>query len=298
MQRNCYAPLKAIQQAIGLVCLLGTSACATIIDGKTQAMTIQSVPPQAQIVISNRAGTEIHNGVTPATVPLKRGAGYFSSEKYSIAISKNGFQPVTVPLEGVVSGWYAGNIVLGGLIGLLSVDPITGAMYQLRPEEAENSAVQPPYRFDKKAGVLTVTLPEQTPLANAPVAAMPSPVSAPAISVAPIAPAPIVQVLPAQAPAQAPVQPRPQAVAPMPAPARVQPQAPVQILAPAATPLKGGSTLISATEFRANPKLSTAATMLPAGTRYERRGQVDNGEGSWWFIAIDKDTGWIPAQMR
>jgi len=30
-----------------------------------------------------------------------------------------------------VNGWYFGNILLGGLIGMLIVDPATGAMYRL-----------------------------------------------------------------------------------------------------------------------------------------------------------------------
>jgi len=30
-----------------------------------------------------------------------------------------------------ISGWYWGNILFGGLIGMLIVDPITGAMYKL-----------------------------------------------------------------------------------------------------------------------------------------------------------------------
>jgi len=30
-----------------------------------------------------------------------------------------------------MSGWYWGNILIGGLIGMLVVDPLTGAMYKL-----------------------------------------------------------------------------------------------------------------------------------------------------------------------
>jgi hypothetical protein len=34
-----------------------------------------------------------------------------------------------------VDGWYFGNLLFGGLIGLLIVDPATGAMYKLEPNE-------------------------------------------------------------------------------------------------------------------------------------------------------------------
>jgi hypothetical protein len=32
-----------------------------------------------------------------------------------------------------MDGWYLGNIVFGGLVGLLVVDPLTGAMWKLDP---------------------------------------------------------------------------------------------------------------------------------------------------------------------
>ncbi len=31
-----------------------------------------------------------------------------------------------------MNGWYAGNIVFGGLIGILIVDPATGAMWDIK----------------------------------------------------------------------------------------------------------------------------------------------------------------------
>ncbi|MFH6792762.1 hypothetical protein ACHRCF_16520, partial [Acinetobacter baumannii] len=41
----------------------------------------------------------------------------------------------TVEVTGTLSGWYLGNIIFGGLIGLLIVDPATGAMYKLAPKD-------------------------------------------------------------------------------------------------------------------------------------------------------------------
>jgi hypothetical protein len=38
-----------------------------------------------------------------------------------------------------VNGWYFGNIIFGGLIGLLAVDPATGAMYTLKPDAVEGA---------------------------------------------------------------------------------------------------------------------------------------------------------------
>lgn len=41
-------------------------------------------------------------------------------------------------ITGSMSGWYIGNILFGGLIGMLAVDPVTGAMYVL-PESVSQS---------------------------------------------------------------------------------------------------------------------------------------------------------------
>jgi len=34
-----------------------------------------------------------------------------------------------------LNGWYIGNLLFGGLIGLLIVDPLTGAMWTLDPKD-------------------------------------------------------------------------------------------------------------------------------------------------------------------
>ena len=70
-------------------------------------------------------------GKTPASVILKSGKGYFSKAKYQISFSKEGYNDTTIPLEATLDGWYIGNILFGGLVGILIVDPLTGAMYKL-----------------------------------------------------------------------------------------------------------------------------------------------------------------------
>ena len=123
------------QLAIALMTIATTmTGCATIISGSTQAVTIKSVPDSATLSISNKAGEKIHSGQTPATVNLKRGAGFFKAESYTITLEKAGYQPKTVTVTGTVNGWYVANIIFGGLIGLLIVDPATGAMYSLSPD--------------------------------------------------------------------------------------------------------------------------------------------------------------------
>jgi hypothetical protein len=67
--------------------------------------------------------------VTPVTLTLNRGAGYFRPQTYTVTLTKDGFAAKKLTFTGTVSGWYIGNILFGGLIGMLAVDPITGAMY-------------------------------------------------------------------------------------------------------------------------------------------------------------------------
>lgn len=108
---------------------LALSGCASIFNGKTQAVILNSVPDGAVATVSNRAGEKVHTGTTPVTLTLNRGAGYFKSETYTVTLTKDGFATKQLTITSSVSGWYIGNLLFGGLIGMLAVDPVTGAMY-------------------------------------------------------------------------------------------------------------------------------------------------------------------------
>jgi hypothetical protein len=119
----------AVVSATSLLSILALSACATIFNGQTQAVSIQSAPEGAMVSVTNRAGEKIHTGPAPVTLTLKRGAGYFKSETYTVAFSKDGFASKEVVISASMSGWYIGNLLFGGVIGMLAVDPVTGGMY-------------------------------------------------------------------------------------------------------------------------------------------------------------------------
>lgn len=108
-----------------------TCSCASIVSKSSWPVSIQSDPAGAAVSIVNRKGTEIFSGKTPTAVKLKSGAGFFSKESYVVTISKEGYEPKKINLECKLNGWYFGNILFGGLIGFLIVDPATGAMYKL-----------------------------------------------------------------------------------------------------------------------------------------------------------------------
>ena len=105
---------------------IGLNGCASIITGSSQTLTFTSVPESATIEIKNRNGVKVHTGQTPATVSLKKGAGYFKPESYQVSFSKPGYQTKTVEVTGTLSGWQLGNIIFGGLIQVFVVFGIHG----------------------------------------------------------------------------------------------------------------------------------------------------------------------------
>ena len=107
------------------------SGCATILSGSNWPVSVKTNPEGAKVVIKNRKGIEIYNATTPAVVKLKSGSGYFGKESYAITFSMDGYEPRTVNLECKINGWYFGNILIGGALGMLVIDPLTGAMYRL-----------------------------------------------------------------------------------------------------------------------------------------------------------------------
>jgi len=109
-----------------------SSSCASIVSKTSYPVTIDSTPREASVTIKDRKGEQVFTGKTPAMVKLKSGAGFFKNAKYSVTISKPGFADKTVELTATINGWYFGNLVFGGVIGLLIVDPATGAMYKLK----------------------------------------------------------------------------------------------------------------------------------------------------------------------
>ena len=106
------------------------TGCASILSDSTYPVVFDTDPSGAQMRITDEAGNVVFDGRGPTTLSLKSGDGYFSGARYTVAADLNG-QSTTATLTPSMDGWYVGNILFGGLIGLLIVDPITGAMYKL-----------------------------------------------------------------------------------------------------------------------------------------------------------------------
>lgn len=114
---------------LGLIVLLFSSSCATITRGSTDDVIVRTYPPGAEVTLSNGMV-----GISPANFEVPR------KQSVVVSICKEGFKPVQVTLNPVISGeggaGMAGNIIAGGLIGA-AVDASSGAMYDLTPNPLE-----------------------------------------------------------------------------------------------------------------------------------------------------------------
>ncbi len=113
-----------------------SAGCASIMTDSTQNVHIDSRPDAARVTVTDQTGRRVSRGETPMSVTLDKAAGYFDGQRYEVTLAKEGFADKTVVLRAHPNGWYlAGNLVFGGFIGWLVVDPITGSMFTLSPKE-------------------------------------------------------------------------------------------------------------------------------------------------------------------
>lgn len=107
------------------------TGCASIMSTNISPVNVQSDPPGADFIISNKKGTDVARGVTPQTVYLRTDAGYMRGEDYSIKFQKPGYADELSFHSSRLNGWYFGNLLFGGAVGMLLIDPLTGSMWKL-----------------------------------------------------------------------------------------------------------------------------------------------------------------------
>jgi hypothetical protein len=104
--------------AIVLPCL----GCASVTRGTTESISIATTPAGATADIAGLEAPTVC--VTPCVVQAKRNADI------TVTINKEGYEPQIIPLikeiPGTGAAGFAGNLLLGGLVGM-GVDAVTGA---------------------------------------------------------------------------------------------------------------------------------------------------------------------------
>jgi hypothetical protein len=123
--------MKDFKKILAISAVTVLTSCASIVSKSNWPFSVDSNPEGAKVIITNKKGKEVFVGKTPTALKLKSGAGFFSKESYTVELIMNGYESKKVNIECKVNGWYFGNFIIGGLIGLLIVDPATGAMYKL-----------------------------------------------------------------------------------------------------------------------------------------------------------------------
>ncbi|MFY7818852.1 MAG: hypothetical protein ACOVRB_10865 [Akkermansiaceae bacterium] len=106
------------------------SSCASIVSKSEYPVSLTSSPESCKVTVKKN-GVAVYQGATPSIVTLSASNGFFQPAHYQVEFSKKGGATQTVPLRADIDGWYLGNILFGGLIGILIVDPATGAMWKL-----------------------------------------------------------------------------------------------------------------------------------------------------------------------
>lgn len=127
--------------------VLLTYGCASIIHGSRQELAISSEPIGARVLVNGE-----HVGETPWIANLER-----KKKEQTIRIELEGYQPFELKLERKISGWYWGNLIFGGIIGLI-LDPINGSMYKLTPPQIEAVLNIPMSKIERDAIYIAVSL--------------------------------------------------------------------------------------------------------------------------------------------
>lgn len=97
--------MKARLAALALLAVL--TSCASIMTGSDDSVTVNSMPSGAYF--TTNIGV---SGYTPKVVSVP------ASQDLIVEYRKKGYEPQSVVLESRMSAWVAGNLILGGLIGI------------------------------------------------------------------------------------------------------------------------------------------------------------------------------------
>jgi hypothetical protein len=125
--RICYV-------AISVAVLPWFTGCASIMSGRHAELTINSNPHHAHVVVRDRRGQEVAAVSTPGKVTLRRNERLIFPARYTATIEAPGFHSATIPIGSTINPWILGNIIIGGIPGLV-VDNATGAAWKPRDSE-------------------------------------------------------------------------------------------------------------------------------------------------------------------
>jgi hypothetical protein len=112
---------------------LAVGGCATVTRGTTDQVQINSDPPEAQARTSMG-----FTCITPCTLQTGR------KDEFTVIFTKPGYHTTEIPVRTQVAGsgaaGFAGNIILGGIVGM-AADAATGAALEHYPNPVTTTLV-------------------------------------------------------------------------------------------------------------------------------------------------------------
>jgi hypothetical protein len=147
-----------------------TAGCASIISGRHANVAIETYPTNAHVTISDKQGRQVASVNTPAVVSLDRNGKWFLPARYTATIEAPGYQTTQVPIRSTINPWILGNVVVGGVPGLI-VDNATGACWKPQQDTIHQDLAPMAYAQQPQTpGAQPVAL-SSTQMPNAPTAA-------------------------------------------------------------------------------------------------------------------------------
>lgn len=229
-------PARLLRYAAVGMLALNLVGCASIVHGGRRPVAIDSDPQGALVTIKNSDGRIVATQATPFTAKLSPEDSYFHGMEYTATFELTGYAHAEAYITPQLSPWYFGNIVFGGIIGFVIVDPLTGDMWNLRPLHIEQTLIKLPEPLPSVPPPTSASPPPTPPPVALPESTN-SPASSPSASDATNSPAP---PLPTPAPETTP-------------PTIAPPSAPPEIINPPAPP----PSLSDSTNSPAQPPPST-----------------------------------------
>jgi len=136
-----------MRKVVGIALALMAAGCATVTRGTTDQVQINSNPPEAQARTSMGFVC-----ITPCTLQTGR------KDEFTVIFTKPGYHTTEIPVRTQVAGagaaGFAGNILLGGVIGM-AADTATGAALEHFPNPVTITLV--PLKKGEKDSVIKVT---------------------------------------------------------------------------------------------------------------------------------------------
>lgn len=118
--------LRVVTMAAAGLALAGLTGCASIVNGTSQVVSVETLHtsgPVAGAVCKLENDKGVYYVTTPGTVTVHRAYG-----DMNIKCDKDGFNSGLTNIKSSTKGMVAGNILVGGVIGV-GVDAATGAAY-------------------------------------------------------------------------------------------------------------------------------------------------------------------------